>query len=457
MANRLIWEDRFNIGVDQIDKEHKKLFQIVNKLFVFSEQKEKGSWVCQEGIKYFKDHAVKHFAEEEAYMAAISYPGLEMHRHLHQDFSRHTLPALEKELERTGYAKDAIQHFLSVCAGWLIGHTLTEDRAIVGKEQSKWVNLMPEEEQFVVMQTILRQLHEMFQLDTEVVSECYGGERFGSGVYFRLIYGDRKGRQREIFVIYEEKVLVGTVGKLIGASAGKLDAMILNAARFTTRQFVESIRKRFPSTQDYQLESENLLTYEQFERAFGRQLPQYSLLFDTGAGYFAYCAMTPQTKRKQGAQQQEEHTATDIEKYLTRNERENSSQKKKLLVVDDSDTVQLAMKGLLQEDYQITAVHSGAAAIRSISLERPDLVLLDYDMPVCDGAQVLQMIRSEAEFADIPVFFLTGRVDKASVSKVIPLKPEGYLLKSENPGEIKKKIDRYFERKQGKSKHANAI
>ena len=182
---------------------------------------------------------------------------------------------------------------------------------------------------------------------------------------------------------------------------------------------------------------------------FDKQLPQYSMLFDTGAGYFAYCSMTPhQAKRKKEAVIQEEQTMTDIEKYIKKNEKENRNQKKKLLVVDDSDTVQLAMKGLLQEDYQITVANSGTSAICCITLERPDLVLLDYDMPVCDGVQVLKMIRSETEFADIPVFFLTGKVDKASVSKVIPLKPEGYLLKSAKPSEIKKNIDRYFAKKE---------
>ena len=73
MGNQLVWEDRFNIGVDFIDNEHMKLFKIINKLFTFSENKNKSPWVCQEGIKYFKDHALKHFADEETYMTSISY------------------------------------------------------------------------------------------------------------------------------------------------------------------------------------------------------------------------------------------------------------------------------------------------------------------------------------------------------------------------------------------------
>ena len=121
--------------------------------------------------------------------------------------------------------------------------------------------------------------------------------------------------------------------------------------------------------------------------------------------------------------------------------------KKKILVVDDSELVREAMKKLLGIDYEVMPVSSGLAALRSIILNRPDLILLDYEMPVCDGRQVLEMIRSEKDFADIPVFFLTGRSDKESVQKVLALKPAGYLVKSLQPAEIKKGIDTFFEMK----------
>ena len=120
MSNRLIWQERFNIGVSFIDEEHKKLFSILNKLFEYSKEDEKSQWVCQEGIKYFKDHAMKHFSEEESYMASIHYIGYETHRRLHDNFRKKTIPALERELTRTFYSADAIDHFLGVCAGWLM-------------------------------------------------------------------------------------------------------------------------------------------------------------------------------------------------------------------------------------------------------------------------------------------------------------------------------------------------
>ena len=66
---------------------------------------------------------------------------------------------------------------------------------------------------------------------------------------------------------------------------------------------------------------------------------------------------------------------------------------------------------------------------------------LDYEMPVCDGRQTLEMIRSEEEIADIPVVFLTSRGDAESVKNVMALKPKGYLLKSMPEADIKKYID----------------
>ena len=136
---------------------------------------------------------------------------------------------------------------------------------------------------------------------------------------------------------------------------------------------------------------------------------------------------------------------SEVEKYLMkREEQEVINQKKKVLVVDDSLTIREGMKQLLGEDYEVASAESGVAAIRTITLNQPDLVLLDYEMPVCDGKQTLEMLRSEKAFADIPVIFLTGRRDPQSMIQVMPLKPAGYLLKNSKPAELKKEIDAFF-------------
>ena len=86
-------------------------------------------------------------------------------------------------------------------------------------------------------------------------------------------------------------------------------------------------------------------------------------------------------------------------------------------------------------------------AIKYLSRDLPDLILLDYEMPIVDGKQVLEMIRAEMDFQSVPVIFLTSRNDKESVSSVLALKPEGYLLKTMKPAEIVEAVDNFFERR----------
>ena len=151
-----------------------------------------------------------------------------------------------------------------------------------------------------------------------------------------------------------------------------------------------------------------------------------------------------QTNTIIGTPIQAENAMTEIQDYLAR--REESSGKRRVLVVDDSLTMREAMRRLLEKDYEVSLAESGVAAIRTITLDRPDMVLLDYEMPVCDGRQTLEMLRSDPAFADLPVVFLTGRGDPDVVRKLLALKPMGYLLKYLKPEEIKKKIDGFFEK-----------
>lgn len=453
MENQLVWNDRYNIGVQVVDKEHKKLFRILNKLFIFGQQETKRPWVCQETVKYFKDHALRHFQDEEEYMASVGYAGLDTHIRIHRNFRDTTLPALEKELEQTEYSEEAVKHFLGVCAGWLIGHTLIEDQAIVsGEEIKQWENLLPEEEQAVMGQTIVSQLHTMFQLEPQMISNCYGGEKFGDGIYYRLVYTSREKKRWEFLMVFEEQLIVNTIGSVLETKSKAINVMLMNAARYTARQFVGHMKGFFPCLKEAEVKDEQLLTYDQFEKVFEKHSPQYSLLFDTGKGYFAFCMATVDVlpDRENGSSIMTENAMARVEKYLAQNEAERraAEHKKKILVVDDSNFMLTLMQDLLKKDYAVQTATSGLSAIRSIALNRPDLVLLDYEMPVCKGSQILEMIRADAEFSDISVVFLTGKADRESVRKVLEFKPDGYLSKALAPEAIKEEIDRFFARKE---------
>ncbi len=603
MGNRLIWEERYNIGVDIIDREHKKLFSILNKLFAFGHSDEKSQFACQEAIKYFKDHAVQHFADEEAYMDSIHYPGLAAHKRIHRDFRKRMLPALDQELKLKQFSPASIQHFLGVCAGWLIGHTLIEDRLIVtGESVVHWDHLLPEEELAVMGQTLASLLHGMFRLDSQLVSICYTGEHFGNEICCRLVYDSKDHKRIEFFMLFEEQLIGSTIGNVIDAESETTDMMLSNVTKYAAKQLAERFKQQFTSLAQFELTSEHLLSYEQFYKMYEKISPRFSLLFDTGSGYFACCMASSETPlQKEGISAVTADAVAQLESRLTPGkplsenpslppdrtpQRENQNlppdgdpqsknrnlpharhiqaeyqnclhthsltdealypapcdnlqaksrvsphpgyslaensgrtdtgvhtadcngqthtdsrtteckeltymsnplsnnrgmphaavskelpytdtlpansqeyshadstrqtvgdRKKKILVVDDSDFMRTAMLHLLGSDYEVFTADSGLSAIRSITLTRPDLVLLDYEMPVCSGSQVLEMIRSEKDFTDIPVIFLTCRVDRKSVQKVISLKPEGYLSKSLSAESVKREIDRFFEKK----------
>lgn len=118
--------------------------------------------------------------------------------------------------------------------------------------------------------------------------------------------------------------------------------------------------------------------------------------------------------------------------------------KKTILVVDDSGPSLRAIKGWLEDKYQISVSSSAAMAISYLAEHKPDLILLDYEMPICNGPQFLEMIRAEESTAEIPVIFLTGKDDAESVKKVVALKPAGYLLKTLPPAQIIETVDQFF-------------
>ena len=434
--NQIVWHDKYKIGVDFIDREHKQLFSTMNKLLRISENEEKSEWVCREGAKYLRNHALEHFEHEEEYMRSINYSEYEIHKRLHDNFRNSTLPALEREMEETQYSVESIRHFLGVCIGWVVAHTQTEDLAITGKRKSRWVDIPHEKEKEALEQVVIQLIYDIFNMKATMISEQYAGEDFGKVVCCRFVYCGQQREKWEITLVYEEYLLLRIISDILNTQYTRVDDMVINVTRYISRQFLERIRESFPSIDLFKVEKESLLTYEQLVESFGRSTPSCSLLFDTGAGYFTFSVLSTSVEKAMSA----------INDYLQR----EKPVRRNILVVDDSDFMRARIVKLLAEHYEVSEVASSVAAIQSIAMNKPDLIVLDYEMPVCDGRQALEMIRNEKNTADIPVVFLTGKGDRESVRKVMALKPEGYLLKSMPDAEIKKYIDGLFAKRDGK-------
>lgn len=289
MTKELEWNERFNIGVEKVDKAHRRLFSIVHKLMVLSEDEKKRKWASAEAIKFFKSYALKHFAEEEEYMRSIRYDGYEMHKRLHDVMRDKTIPALEKDLEENDYSSEAVRHFIGISLGWLTGHILIEDRAITGKVPKRWDSVQPKNVTAAMEKVVSQIIMEVFKLQTRTVSLQYAGEDFGKCIYDRISYRSKEGKRLHVFLVMEERLVLKTVGQMLGIEFKKIDKMVLDAVRQISQQMMGHMRGYFKMLEQYEFEKDHMLTREQLEQDFLSEYPRYSLLFDTGIGYFAFC------------------------------------------------------------------------------------------------------------------------------------------------------------------------
>ncbi|MCR4611932.1 MAG: response regulator [Lachnospiraceae bacterium] len=132
----------------------------------------------------------------------------------------------------------------------------------------------------------------------------------------------------------------------------------------------------------------------------------------------------------------------EVEEFVSRED--EYSKRKSVLIVDDDMAYMTMVFEWLKDIYHVSIANSGMQAITWLAKNDADLILLDYEMPVTSGPQVLEMIRSEASTADIPVMFLTGKNDKESIMKVLDLKPTDYLLKTIDKQALRDKLDLFF-------------
>ena len=290
--NSVQWNDRFNIGVEIVDKAHQRLFSIVGKMMELNEDEGRRQHACQETIKYFKCYTQKHFAEEEEYMRSIDYEKYDVHKQLHDDLRDKTIPALETELEEQHYSEEAIQHFSGICLGWLTGHIMMTDRAITGLVSDRWVLNSAKEEFQALEEAVSRIMKTMMGIAPRLVSEHYGGEDFGKGIFIRQIYRSKTNERIQIFLAFEERMVLETFGEVLGRKLPRVDQTVLYAVNQVAKMLVKRVYQHCEGLGAHQLEKENVLSHEQLLKEFDKGPLYYSLLYDgEGKGYFAFSVM----------------------------------------------------------------------------------------------------------------------------------------------------------------------
>jgi DNA-binding response OmpR family regulator len=119
-----------------------------------------------------------------------------------------------------------------------------------------------------------------------------------------------------------------------------------------------------------------------------------------------------------------------------------------LLVDDEPDVIRTVGQSLRKAGYEIVTASDGVEALLTIGRQTPDMVILDVSMPRLDGWQVCLSIRSDPQFARLPILFLTGH---ASVDERIRGLQEGaddYLAKPFDIGELRARVQALLRRAQ---------
>ena len=105
-----------------------------------------------------------------------------------------------------------------------------------------------------------------------------------------------------------------------------------------------------------------------------------------------------------------------------------------ILIVDDDEMIaEIASDILLDAGYACGWVPDGERALELLRWRRPDLLLLDQDMPGLTGAQVLRSLRSSADHYDLPVIMFTGISGKADENAAYHNGAQAYLRKPFEP------------------------
>jgi PleD family two-component response regulator len=118
---------------------------------------------------------------------------------------------------------------------------------------------------------------------------------------------------------------------------------------------------------------------------------------------------------------------------------------KVILAVDDRPEILTFVKNALKDHYKVIAVPSPEKALRALEKQKPNLFLLDIDMPEMSGLELAATIRAIPAYAKTPLIFLTGNSDKDTVASAMKLKCNDFIVKPATHETLLTKIVKQFE------------
>jgi len=117
-----------------------------------------------------------------------------------------------------------------------------------------------------------------------------------------------------------------------------------------------------------------------------------------------------------------------------------------LYVEDNPDNRMLVRRILLSEDYGLLEATNAAEALELLKTTKPDLILMDINMPDMDGYTLTAKIKTTPGFASVPILALTANVMRGDKEKTLEAGCDGYIQKPIDFDELLREIEKFLAR-----------
>lgn len=103
---------------------------------------------------------------------------------------------------------------------------------------------------------------------------------------------------------------------------------------------------------------------------------------------------------------------------------------KKVLVVDDSETIrQHVAEALTRAGFQVVEASDGAAGLQKVSQQEFSMIILDVNMPLLNGLEMLERLKQDPKTANIPVLMLTTEAQRSMIERARHNGAKAWLIK----------------------------
>ena len=118
---------------------------------------------------------------------------------------------------------------------------------------------------------------------------------------------------------------------------------------------------------------------------------------------------------------------------------------KRILIVEDQEDNGTILRDVLSTvGYELIEALNGKDGVRLAQSERPDLILMDIQLPEMDGYEATQQIKSIAELKTIPIIAVTSYALSGDEAKARAAGCDGYIAKPFSPRELLAKVRKYL-------------